>query len=101
MLPVIRLDWMEIAVILVITFVGDIVVNYLCQHAGGDAAVAVPDQNKPGFRILVPEPACHLSHGLDMPLFLALLAADGWPETPRHINGRPRRLLFQESGRKK
>lgn len=29
MLPVIRLDWIDIAVILVITFVGDIVVNYL------------------------------------------------------------------------
>jgi len=29
MLPVIRLDWIDIAVILLITFVGDIVVNSL------------------------------------------------------------------------
>ena len=34
MLPLIRLGWMEIAVILVISFVGDIVVNYLSFFLG-------------------------------------------------------------------
>jgi CDP-2,3-bis-(O-geranylgeranyl)-sn-glycerol synthase len=34
MLPVIRLDWLEIGIILAITFVGDIVVNYLSFSLG-------------------------------------------------------------------
>ena len=34
MLPVIRLDWTEIAVILLVTFVGDIAINYVSFHLG-------------------------------------------------------------------
>lgn len=34
MLLVIRLDWLEIAIILAITFVGDIIVNYISFSLG-------------------------------------------------------------------
>jgi CDP-2,3-bis-(O-geranylgeranyl)-sn-glycerol synthase len=34
MLPVIRLSWTEIAVILLVTFVADIIVNYVSFHLG-------------------------------------------------------------------